>query len=874
MLEKLRNAARDVAMNAKPTSHAGRRRGASLVVRFSITASIVVVLAMAVLGWFNFQGAKEHLTETWRQSLEHERRTVALKCGSLAADVVRDSLYLARSQSVIDFLRDRNGTTRSRVEADFRALMAGKPGYVQVRIIATDSVGMELVRLDRSGDAVTAMPEERLQPKGDRDYVRDGARLGEGDVYLSEIDLNRDFGGISKPYTPTMRAVAMTVGPVPALVVINVDLTRFLADLQAQRAERMRLYVANEAGSWLVHPVPDARFGVDLGHNWNALRPSPEDRREFGNDWVFSEGRHVLVPETKRELLIRVSSAGGAELDGLRSARNKALVISGSAAAAGILVLVALARWTTRRLRTVAVAIADFDAGAVPHPLPETSGDEVGMLAAGFNAMSQKIAAQVAAVESARAEAVDASRAKEQFLAVMSHEIRTPLNAVTGLLRLLEGNNPPPHQIPVLRSLNAAAQQLTALFNGVLDWSKLRAGKMEVYMEPFPLRRVLGDVALVHRPLAAQKGLEFIEDIADDVPEFAIGDATRLSQVLHNLLNNAVKFTSAGCVALKARWVNGRLHGEVSDTGIGVVEADRVRIFSPFDQTSGSQRFGGTGLGLSITKTILELQGGGIRVEQNEPHGSRFLFELPCEPASTPAGGDASDTVRLDGMRILYVEDTPSNREVMAALIAETGAVLEMAETGGDGIARLRAAEFDVALFDLQLPDMTGIELAREALKLCPALPVFAVTAQLSDEARAECLRVGMRGAVAKPIVPAILFAALKSGGAHAASPAIRATPLHELFRGEKLAQVLTAISAELRKAVVEVTNAVAARDSDAVRKLRHRLHSAIAQLQLSAVNASFERIIAAEWAALDDCVAALHAAAAQCDDGASAKHG
>ena len=446
---------------------------------------------------------------------------------------------------------------------------------------------------------------------------------------------------------------------------------------------------------------------------------------------------------------------------------------------------------------------------------------------------------------------------------------------MTGLLRLLERNNPPPHQIPVLRSLNAAAQQLTALFNGVLDWSKLRAGKMEVHMEPFPLRRVLGDVALVHRPLAAQKGLEFREDIADDVPEFAVGDATRLSQVLHNLLNNAVKFTGAGCVALKVRWENCRLHGEVSDTGIGVAEADRLRIFSPFDQTSGSQRFGGTGLGLSITKTILELQGGGIRVEQNEPGGARFIFELPCEPASEPAGGNASDTVRLDGMRILYVEDTSSNREVMAALISETGAVLEMVETGAEGLERLRTAEFDVALFDLQLPDMTGIELAREALKLRPELPVFAVTAQLSDEARAECLRAGMRGAVAKPIVPGILFAVLRSGGAqNAAYPAMRATPLHELFQGEKLAQVLAAISAELRKAVAEVSNAVIARDSEAVRKLRHRLHSAIAQLQLTAVNASLERLIACEWTALDDCVVALHAAAAQCDDGASTKHG
>ncbi len=851
-------------MSERDTNRTRARGGASLVFRFSATASVVVVVAMGVLGWFNFEGSKQHVTENSRRTLEHERRMIALRFEGLAGDLARDVLYLSHAQPVVDFLRERDEAQRGRMEADFRALMGGKPRYMQVRIIATEGVGMELYRLDRSGEEIVSMERDRLQPKGDRDYVRDNTGLGDGEVYLSNIDLNRDFGGISRPFTPTMRAVAVAFGPVPALIVINVDLTAFLADLQQQRADGTRLYVANGAGSWLLHPRTEALFGTDLEHRWNATQPSADDMREFATEWVFSEGSHALLPGLARSVFIRTSSSGSVELDGLRTARNRALFISGTAAAAGIFLLVLLAHLTTKRLRRVAEAIGDFDAGRTPELLPETSNDEVGLLAAGFNSMTQKIAAQVAAIEAAHAEAVEASRAKEQFLAVMSHEIRTPLNAVTGLLRLLERNNPAQHQAPVLRSLNAAAQQLTALFNGVLDWSKLRAGKMEICIEPFGLRRMLEDIVLVHRPLAAQKGLKFVEDIAQEVPEFALGDATRLSQILHNLLNNAVKFTSDGTIELSVRWADARLRGEVSDTGIGIPEADRERIFSPFDQSVKSQRFGGTGLGLSITRSLVELHGGTIRVEPGESRGSRFIFELPCELAETPTDQAAKQTVWLEGKRILYVEDTASNREVMSALIEETGATLEMAETGNRGLELLRQRDYDVALFDLQLPDMTGLELARAALLIRAELPIFAVTAQLSDEARRECLRAGMRGAVAKPIVPAILFSTLQFCALPAASQ--RTTPLQEIFTGDRLKRVLNSIAEELRKAKGEITQAAAARNSEAVRQTRHRLHTAISQMELEAVNRTMARLISGDWTALESSITELERAAAECE--------
>ena len=266
------------------------------------------------------------------------------------------------------------------------------------------------------------------------------------------------------------------------------------------------------------------------------------------------------------------------------------------------------------------------------------------------------------------------------------------------------------------------------------------------------------------------------------------------------------------------------------------------------------------------------MQGGKIRVEPGAERGSRFVFELPCEATKTPAGQKEQAVARLEGRRILYVEDTASNREVMSALIDETGATLEMAETGGAGLELLRQRTYDIALFDLQLPDMTGLELARAALLIRQDLPIFAVTAQLSEEARKECIRAGMRGAIAKPIVPSILFATLESYAAPTASQ--RSAPLHEMFSGDRLKRVLISIADEMRKAKNEITRAVEMKDSEALRKTRHRLHSAISQMELDAVSSTMERLISGDWTALENALAELERAATRCEREASAQNG
>jgi CheY-like chemotaxis protein len=492
--------------------------------------------------------------------------------------------------------------------------------------------------------------------------------------------------------------------------------------------------------------------------------------------------------------------------------------------------------------------------------------------------MSARITEQVRSLDAARQEADAAARAKEDFLGVMAHEVRTPLNAVTGLLRVLERNNPAPHQEPVLRSLRAAAANLTALLNDALDWSRARAGRMEFRQESFALRELLTQLELAHRPLAAQKGVMW-ESNFRGLPAAATGDAARLRQILGNLLSNAVKFTGAGVIRFTAEWDRGQLTCTVEDTGIGIREEDIGRIFSPFDQASGEigRRFGGTGLGLSITRSLAEGMGGTLTAASaGAGSGSCFTLTLPCPAAAaTDLQLEQMPPPALAGRRVLIVEDSPAGREVITALMEETGAALAVAADGAEAAAILRDGQpLHAALLDLQLPDTDGFALARLARTLRPELPMLAVTAQVTGATRASCHESGMTALVPKPVQPAELFAALRAllpdtatppphraASAEAALPGPAAWP--HLFPGEpeRRRRVLRALTTEFEQARGVLTEAVRARDTVRLRKLRHQLHTALSTLELDDMRKALESLAEKNWDRLAAAEAACDAA-------------
>lgn len=378
-------------------------------------------------------------------------------------------------------------------------------------------------------------------------------------------------------------------------------------------------------------------------------------------------------------------------------------------------------------------------------------------------------------LQRARLVAEESAQARQMFINSMSHEMRTPLNCIIGLSQLLLDENPRPDQAEDLRAMLFSSKNLLALINDVLDFGKLEAGKVGLEHIPFQLKELLQGIHSTFRHQAMEKKIDLGLILSPDLPDEVLGDPIRLTQVLTNLLSNALKFTSIGGVylrveTLKVESTRTELRFSVIDTGIGIPADKQQAIFETFTQAADhtTRLFGGTGLGLSITKQLLQLFGTEIELNSTLGKGSSFSFRLYLDvsekttSSSVPPMKIDSDELPLSGMRVLLAEDNEINRLVAGKFLKKWGIVPDVAVDGQEALDIVRTKTFDVVLMDIQMPVLDGFEAARQ-IRLLPhssaeELPIIALTAFADDEIRGQVTDAGMNAIATKPFNPAELY--------------------------------------------------------------------------------------------------------------------
>ncbi|MCM4164138.1 MULTISPECIES: ATP-binding protein [unclassified Arenibacter] len=701
----------------------------SIVTRFALFFTGLIIFSILLSGYLVFRKASQVITAHSKERIIHATELAQQSFYALLNEVTNDIAVITLSPTLQQHIFDPSEKTAQEVDQLFRIILENKEAYFQIRLLDADENGKEIIRFDKLEDQV--IKSTNLQQKGDRRYFKEANQIKKGEHYFSNINLNEEYGVISTPYTPTLRVASPIFdnkNKKVGILIININLNLLYLDLDQIAGNDSQFYLIDAHGQYLYSGDRSRQFGQQTGEFYNFYsdfnienRPQEPQKNGFqqltgqnGSSYL-SYFKELPYFDGKRKIFLISNMDQNVLLKNALNVRSESIQTLLWVCLFSILLSWFFTNLFSKKITKITKAISNYDQG-IPddQALPTNRKDEIGILANTFNKMKVKIDQNVHELNTALEKEQLARQQRDEFLQNMSHEMRTPLNAILGFTKLLYKNASEP-QLPIINSLERSSNSLAGLVYDVLDHQKLVEGKLQIQWEPTNIAELLKGIHSTYLYEAVQKGLTFNISI-DKKLETALfqTDALRLTQIVTNLVVNALKYTQKGIIGLSAS-INGTnnhtLNIKVNDTGGGVLPKNLNRINDRFfmEKNDLSGRYGSYGLGLSIVKQLTTLFGGSLKASSEKGKGSEFLISLPTRSSSIPKltkplPSSILPFPKLSGnYNILHIEDDAPTMELIRHILNFDNITLYQTNSIDTVSKRLNSGTPDLIISDLLL---------------------------------------------------------------------------------------------------------------------------------------------------------------------------
>ena len=732
----------------------------SIVTRFGVFFILLLLLAVLLSGFLVYKESATTVRASAMERLENIKNLSVQRYYSLLDEVSNDIAVLSANELLVNYFQDPTPDKSKLTNNLFESFLVNKPDYFQIRLISAIDYGQEIIRFDKIDQKIVQIPRDQLQNKGNRFYFQETLKIGMGNFYFSPINLNEEFGIISTPFTPTLRAASALEdqqGNALGILIINVDMSRYFDQLRQIAGANFEIMLIDADDQYLFYPDMNKAFGRQLmnAHSFKndfdtSILDLYQHRKEIkqlvdrNNVVSIYDIEQITYAEGHRNIFLIVSMKESLLLRSLRLVQQKSFKLVLIISLIALLAAILFTRFFSKTLLEITAVIASYSdpdkSLTSTERLPVKRQDEIGILARTFQDMKNKIDEQVMALRQALQKEHRAIKDRDEFLQNMSHELRTPLHSIIGLSKLLEKNNPSSAQMPIIRSLIKSADNLSGLLHDVLDHQKLKEGAITIDLQPGNISKILHDIHATYQYAAVQKGLKFTHQIDRRLSyQEYLTDPLRLTQIVTNLVVNAIKYTERGTIAMKATIAedNKTYSIKISDSGIGIKSENLDRIRNRFYRENNSVTSEeGFGLGLSIVRELLILFNGSLEITSSPNAGSTFEVVLPLISASRIV--EIIEDMEADHFffpslekeyKILHIEDDEASVLLMQHELSGLPFSLSHADNFQTAKDLLEKEEFDLIISDLMIGGVNIKEKVRALQGKHMDVPVLLVSA-------------------------------------------------------------------------------------------------------------------------------------------------